>query len=302
MPDPSLFKTTIGTIPDTKSVDEVRNFVFTHFKDELKERPSFHKYVAKLPQNFQDTVSKIRDSATIREAICKQYTHCDITPLPDTDELYVSHYNIDGGGDQGLFNKHYDGVLRLLDDATVVRALVYVNSKDDFVVHFLDSDVSHNFKTNEFGLLDFNREYHWVEGKYNDKMDINDTRILLKLNYLVCPQCSETYARFVIWLNWTVFYIVKSAMEFSKSPKTPAQYFIGFFCNLYRVANNISVWMSLLLTFVLLGITGLILYGAGLGLGSLLSNEVVGSTKSGSSRGSSRSIARSLARTTRLKR
>jgi len=296
MPDPSLFKTTLGMIPDTKSVDDVRNFVFTQFKDELKERPSFHKYVTKLPQNFQDMVSKIRDSPTIREAICKQYTHCDITPLPDTDELYVSHYNIDGGGDQGLFNKHYDGVLRLLDDATVVRALVYVNSKDDFVVHFLDSDVSHNFKTNEFGLLDFNREYHWVEGKYNDKMDINDTRILLKINYLVCPKCSEAYARFVIWLNWTVFYIVKSAMEFSKSPKTPAQYFIGFFCNLYRVANNISVWMSVLLTFVLLGITGLALYGTGLGIGSLLSTTAPSrSSRSGSS-------SRTLARATRLRR
>jgi hypothetical protein len=287
MPDPSLFKTIIGTIPDTKSVDEVRDFVFTHFKDELKERPSFHKYVTRLPQNFQDMVSKIRDSPTVREAICKQYEHCDITQLPDTDELYVSHYNIDGGGDQGLFNKHYDGVLRLLDDATVVRLLLYVNSKDDYIVHFLDSDVSHNFKTNEFGLLDFNREYHWVEGKYNENMDLNDTRILLKINYLVCPKCSEAYARFVIWLNWTVFYIVKSAMEYSKSPKTPFQYFIGFMCNLYRVANNISVWMSILLTFVLLGITGLGLYGAGRGLGSLLDPAGGRSSRSGSSRSGS---------------
>jgi len=275
MPDPSLFKTTLGILPDTKTIDDVRNFVFTQFKEELKERPSFHKYVTKLPQNFQEMVSKIRDSPTIREAICKQYEHCDITPLPDTDELYVSHYNIDGGGDQGLFNKHYDGVLRLLDDATVVRALVYVNSKDDFVVHFLDTGVSHNFKTNEFGLLDFNREYHWVEGKYNENMDLNDTRILLKINYLVCPKCSVAYAKFVIWLNWTVFYIVKSAMEFSKSPKTPAQYFIGFFCNLYRVANNISVWMSVLLTLVLFSITGLALYGTVLGASRLLGSPTL---------------------------
>jgi len=274
MPDPLFFKTTIGEFSDTTSIDDVRKFVFTEFKEELKERPSFHKYVTTLPHNFQDTVAKIRDASIVREAICKQYEHCDITPLPETDELYVSHYNIDGGGDQGLFNKHYDGVLRLLDDATVVRLLVYVNSKDDFVVHFLDTGVSHNFKTNEFGILDFNREYHWVEGKYNETMDLNDTRILLKINYLVCPKCSEVYAKFVIWLNRIVFYIVKSSMEYSKSPKTPTQYIIGFFCNLFRVANNISVYMSILLVLVLCMIFGLIIYGTWKGLVTLLKTPV----------------------------
>lgn len=258
-----LFKTDIGKLQDTKTVDDIKNFVFNHYEEELKKRPSFHKYIVKLPQQFQDLVSKIRDSSAIKDMICKQYEHCDITTLPDTDELYVSHYNIDGGGDQGLFNKHYDGVLRLLDDATIVRALVYVNSKDDFVVHFIDSNISHNFKSYEFGLLDFNREYHWVEGKYNDKMDINDTRILLKINYLVCPKCTEIYAKFVIFLNSMVFYIVKTCMEYSKSPTTPMQHFIGFFCNFFRILNNKSVYLSILFAFIFFIIFVLILFGMG---------------------------------------
>jgi hypothetical protein len=141
MTNDPIFKTTLGKIPDTKTVDDIKNFVFSHYEEELKLRPSFHKYISNLPVEFQDMVSKIRDSDAIKNLICKQFEHCDITPLPDTDELYVSHYNIDGGGDQGLFNKHYDGVLRLLDNATIVRALVYVNSNDDFVVHFLDSNM-----------------------------------------------------------------------------------------------------------------------------------------------------------------
>jgi len=263
MTNDPIFKTTLGKIPDTKTVDDIKNFVFSHYEEELKLRPSFHKYISNLPVEFQDMVSKIRDSDAIKNLICKQFEHCDITPLPDTDELYVSHYNIDGGGDQGLFNKHYDGVLRLLDNATIVRALVYVNSNDDFVVHFLDSNISHNFKSYEFGLLDFNREYHWVEGKYNDNMDINDTRILLKINYLVCPQCSELYEKCVIYLNSLVFYTVKMSMEYSKSPKTPFQYMIGFLCNLFRVANNISVYLSMLLALVILAIIILFLYFAG---------------------------------------
>jgi hypothetical protein len=267
-----LFKTTLGTISDTKTVDDIKNYVFRHYESELKLRPSFHKYISKLPTEFQDMVSKIRDSDLIKNLICKQYKHCDITSLPDTDELYVSHYNIDGGGDQGLFNKHYDGVLRLLEDATIVRALVYINSNDEFVVHFMDSNISHNFKTYEFGLLDFNREYHWVEGKYNESMDLNDTRILLKINYLVCPKCSELYAKFVIYLNSLVFYIVKMSMEYSKSPKTPFQYFIGFFCNLFRVVNNVSVYLSILLVLVLLAIVILSLYFAGSVMFDLVQN------------------------------
>lgn len=37
-----------------------------------------------------------------------------------TDELYISHYNTDRGGDQGLFDKHYDGNLRFLSSSIVV--------------------------------------------------------------------------------------------------------------------------------------------------------------------------------------
>ena len=36
-----------------------------------------------------------------------------------------------------------------------------------------------------------------------------------------------------------MFYVVKSAMEYSKSPRTPSQFAVGFLCNLFRRLNNI---------------------------------------------------------------
>ena len=39
--------------------------------------------------------------------------------------------------------------------------------------------------------------------------------------------------------NTAVFYVVKSAMEYSKSPRTPPQVAVGFLCNLFRRLNNI---------------------------------------------------------------
>lgn len=261
----SLFhKTEIGKFQgeEIKIIDEIRNLVLESYKEHLKNRPSLHEYIVNTSEKLQLLVNKIRHSPQIKKHICSQYKQCDIKSLDNTDELYISHYNIDGGGDQGLYEKHYDGVLRFINDASVVRLLVYVNSNDDFVVHFLDSNISHHFNTYEYGILDFNREYHWVEGKYNEKMDYTDSRILLKINYVICPNCSSFYTNFIILINYVVFYVVKACMEYSKSPKTWFQYIIGFLCNLFRLVNNISVYLTLLLVICLLLITFVLLYYA----------------------------------------
>jgi hypothetical protein len=135
--------------------------------------------------------------------------------LSASDELYISHYNIDNGGDQELFAQHYDGSLRNMKHVTVVRSLIYINADDTYVVKFLDSGIEHNFKTYEFGLLDFHNELHEVQGKYNP----SDTpRILLKCQYFVCPKCSSWYEKYAVMLNLYIFYIVKCCMEYSKSP------------------------------------------------------------------------------------
>ena len=84
--------------------------------------------------------------------------------MKHTDELYISHYNKDRGGDQGLFDRHYDGNLRFLSSSIVVRALIYLQSDATYKVVFDDSRVEKAFATYDFGLLDFHRELHWVEG------------------------------------------------------------------------------------------------------------------------------------------
>ena len=260
-----FYKTQIGEFQDIeerKIIDEIRYYILYNYKDILKSRPSLHEYIVNTPDKLQFLVNKIRNSPEIKNTICSQYENCDIRTLDNTDELYISHYNIDGGGDQGLYDKHYDGVLRFIDNATVIRVLIYINSNDDFVVHFLDSNKSHHFTNYQYGILDFNREYHWVEGKYDEKMDYKDSRILLKLNYLVCPKCTKIYAEFISLLNSLIFYIVKICMEYSKSPKTVFQYIIGFFCNLFRVVNNISVYLTFLLTIFLIFIIYILFYYA----------------------------------------
>ena len=65
-------------------------------------------------------------------------------------------------------------------------------------------------------------------------------RVLLKCNYYVDHWGWGPWRRLGIALNVAVFYVVKAAMEYSKSPKTPAQRGVGFVCNLFRRLNVVS--------------------------------------------------------------
>lgn len=246
------FHATTGTFaggPLQPTIDGLTRWVEDAFRKELAARPSMHVYVRKLPKDVIARIEQLSGSSVIHEAIRRQFPASSvITPLSHTDELYISHYNKDRGGDQGLFDKHYDGNLGFVRFVSVVRALIYLQSDTSYTVVFGDSNVRRAFGTYEFGLLDFHRELHWVEGTYTPG---GPQRILLKCNYLVAPAGAGWAARLVMAANTAVFYVVKAAMEYSKSPKTPAQKFVGLVCNIARSLNNVHPLLPILIAFVL---------------------------------------------------
>ena len=237
---PLLFIATVGRFDDATSratMDELVEWVENCYRDDLLKRPSKHIYIRKLPAPVIEKIDQLRENSNIIEKILNQFPReYVVTPMTHTDELYISHYNKDRGGDQGLYDKHYDGNLRFLPYGAVVRALIYLQSDATYKVVFHDSRVEKAFVTYEFGLLDFHRELHWVEGQFNPA---DQQRILLKCNYLVTPRTGGVGAYAVSAANTAVFYVVKAAMEYSKSPKTLLQRFVGLMCNLFRLLNNI---------------------------------------------------------------
>lgn len=254
------FHATVGRFdqPEAReTIDSLAAWVGEYFREDLKKRPSKHVYVRLLPASVVAQIDQLRGCELIRESILRQFGPGNvIVPMQHTDELYISHYNKDFGGDQGLFDKHYDGNLRFLSFGSVVRALIYLQSDASYTVVFGDSQVRKAFTTYDFGLLDFHRELHWVEGEY--KPD-DQQRILLKCNYLVVPEHAGLAARAVERANTAVFYVVKAAMEYSKSPRTPGQYAVGFVCNLFRLLNNVHPFLPMLLILTtLLGLGGAI--------------------------------------------
>jgi hypothetical protein len=166
-----------------------------------------------------------------------------------TDEIYISRYNIDRGGDQGLFDKHHDGNLRFMPGASVVRSLIYLSSEDDLSVVFETSGLRARMRTYDFGLLDFHKELHWVDGGYDPA---KPPRILLKCNYYVDHYRFAPYRWVGIVANVAVFYVVKTAMEFSKNPRSLPQKIVGYLCNLFRSLNNLNPAAPLVLVAIVL--------------------------------------------------
>lgn len=232
------FPATLGRFDaptDRALIDGLVRWIEERYAEDLAKRPSKHVYVGTLPTAAIAKIDCLRDSPIIRDLIAAQVpAGSTIAPMKHTDELYLSHYNKDRGGDQGLFDKHYDGNLRFLSSSIVVRALIYLQSDDTYKVVFDDSRVERAFTTYEFGLLDFHRELHWVEGAFDPA---DRQRILLKCNYLVTLPGGAVAGWAALAANTAVFYVVKAAMEYSKSPRTPAQVAIGFLCNLFRRLN-----------------------------------------------------------------
>ena len=165
------FPATVGRFDDPADravIDGLVRWVEERYRDDLVKRSSKHVYIDTLPADVIGQIDRLRDSPVIGALISAQVPKGSVVaPMKHTDELYVSHYNKDRGGDQGLFDKHYDGNLRFLSGSVVVRALIYLQSDATYKVVFDDSRVEKAFATYDFGLLDFHRELHWVEGQYN---------------------------------------------------------------------------------------------------------------------------------------
>lgn len=234
----SLFRAVIDRIDDEhrEVVDALATWAKSAYREELAARPSKHVYVSTLPADVIAKVDLLRSSERIVRHLRAGFSGpTRITPLPETDELYLSHYNRDLGGDEGLFARHYDGNLRTVPYGAVVRALIYLRSSGAYEVLLHTSQLRRRCETYDMLLIDFHRELHWVEGAFDPG---DGDRILLKCNFLVTPE-SPAWATSALWaLNVGQFYVVKAAMEYSKSPRTLPQRAVGLACNVVRVLNN----------------------------------------------------------------
>lgn len=241
-----------GQQEERTSIDSLRQWTLEHYRPHLNGDCSLHQYVKTLPPSIIGKIDSLRYSDNVMVKLRNAFPDSDIVPMPMTDEVYISRYNLDGGGDQGLFDQHYDGNLRYLPGSSMVRSLIYLSSDDRLEVVFDTSQRRSNMRTYDFGMLDFHRELHWVEGAYDPSCP---PRILLKCNYLIDHTRNPAYRRFALALNLFVFYGVRAAMEFSKNPQTAFRRLVGCACNTFRRVNNVSPAAPLAIGIVLVALS-----------------------------------------------
>jgi|GEM_PF-538639 len=234
------------------TIDGICKWSLERFESDINAECSMHRYIKTLPEAMRCQIDDVRYAEPVMRAIQAAFPTSKIVPLPMTDEIYISRYNLDRGGDQGLFDKHHDGNLRFMPGASVVRSLVYLSSEDDLAVVFETTGLRAEMKTYDFGLLDFHKELHWVDGSYDPS---KPPRILLKCNYYVDHFGFPPYRWVGICANIAVFYVVKAAMEFSKSPKSLSQRIVGYLCNLFRSLNNLNPAAPIVLVAVVLAVS-----------------------------------------------
>ena len=233
-----LFKVKTGAFTrahEMALINALRDICIDEYQDIIKNRNSTHIWVRDLKPNVKSMIDEIRCSDAIISQIRKEVGDEEIEIMPYVDELYVSNYHFKGG-DQGLYDKHKDGNMTDLKHGKFLRALVFLSSAGTYETVFESSGVSKKFKTYDFGILDFNDELHYVKGRYNPN---DPPRIMLKLQYFICPKCSTLYSMFLRTVNNFVFQTVKTCMNYSKNPSNIPQWVIGELCNVIRELNNI---------------------------------------------------------------
>ena len=105
-------------------------------------------------------------------------------------------------------------------------------------------------KTGDFHGLDYNKDFHCVEGS----IPPDKYRVLLKLHYMIIPQDTPQF-----WIDWVRFINVKwtqlsrETMRMSADPKTPIETLVGTIVNVCRyIFNNIYTIGVYLLVIILI--------------------------------------------------
>lgn len=116
--------------------------------------------------------------------------------VEEADEVYWAVSPRDAtGSDRSLVDCHFDSPLGWFPTGGVVfyRIIIATNENNDVVTVFPGEDKRVKMSTGDFHGLDYNKDWHCVEGK----IPPGKFRVLLKLHYVVTPPGSEAWEDYV---------------------------------------------------------------------------------------------------------
>jgi hypothetical protein len=241
--------------PNKDDLENISNYIFKNSKRE--NIFSNHEWCENVKNiKVYDSINSIRHSNYIHDAIQNNFKNYKIKNVKEVDEIYYAvSPKYAKSSDKLLVDCHYDAPLPLKffkDRPIFYRIIVACNENTSVITSFPNANIKVKMNTGDFHGLDYNTDYHCVEGE----IPINKYRVLLKLHYILIPNNypeNSLYESFIKNINiyWTI--ISREVMRMSSKPKNIFETIIGYFTILcMKTANNISYVVLIILIILII--------------------------------------------------
>ena len=238
-----------GQVKDAHSADI--ETISKTAKDRYSEyTTAHHEWIDSVETSeYRSSLDKVRASPDIINKIHERFPSCQVKNITEADEIYwaVSPKNA-AGSDRALVDCHYDSPFAWIPTGGVIfyRVIIACNENNTVITVFPSEDVRVKMTTRDFHGLDYNRDWHCVEGAIPE----GKYRVLLKMHYLITPKGSEAWESWVRWINVTWTVVSRETMRMSANPQNIWERFVAGIVTVSRVIfNNSYTFMFVFILF-----------------------------------------------------
>lgn len=247
----------IGKIPEHlhTEIDYIEKTFYNDIPIEYKKKITYHKWYSELNDNLKSKIDYIKNDSYWKN-LCNK-NECKLIRIDDMDEIYYANppkttsNNLYGA--VGNYYIHRDGHFSFLG-VKIYRVLIGVTDDNKNIMTYL-TNLNYGKPLNKYEYLafDFDKTTHQV--LKNNNGDAQKYRIVLKLHFLVCENCTLPNWYINCLLKFYSYYlkITRYVMENGTNPKTLLEFFFGVLSYIIGVNFNIllSVFVFITIFFVL---------------------------------------------------
>jgi hypothetical protein len=216
-----------------------------------------HEWINSVESSaYRSALDRIRTSPDILNKMQEQFPGTTITNVTEADEIYWAvSPKAATGSDRSLVDCHYDSPFALFPTGGVIyyRVILACNENKTVTTVFPKEDVRVKMSTSDFHGLDYNQDWHCVEGTIPE----GKYRVLLKMHYIIVPKGSESWAPLVRWMNVTWTTVSRETMRMSADPQNIGEGLVAGTVTVSRVFFNhfytfLGILILLCIIYVLL--------------------------------------------------
>lgn len=243
----------IGKLP--KELNNVLNDISKDYINIIpdKNASTHHLWFNELPQSLKKNIQIIKNHDFLKK-ICDSPKNCIRMSALEMDELYYSNpkNNITKTnlyGASGNFNTHRDCFFNF-PGIKFYRILIGLSdNNNNIITYFNNLKMGKKINFGDYVIFDFDNTTHQVI-KENEN---NTPRILLKLHFIVCENCSysKNYVKIIKKIYLYYEYITRYIMHTGTDPKTFYEFFWGIICQ-YSLTKKIFYKIICLIIIILL--------------------------------------------------